>query len=1401
MSATIIDEINSRLPQAVTDLTSQEGAGPSVTLSWQAPQAAMTSEVLGYAVQQSADSGRTWTTAIGSFGTDNLSFSTAPFAPEASVYYYRVAARSAAGIGAFSEPVAAPVAEGVYVSGRVVTEHAAPGTVVGKLLGISGSLAGSVSYALVQGEGSTDNALFAITDGNLVVGGSIDFETGTTRSVRLRAFGSGGGMVETAIAISVTNVNEAPTAVSLANVTLNLPENTNTASRVKVADIVVTDDALGSETITLSGADAAAFEVDGTVLYLTAGTSLNYEVRASYAVTVNVRDTAIVGSATLMTDYALAITDVNEPPAAVGFTNATSSLPENTVTTSRIKLGDIVVTDDALGSVVLGLSGADAGAFEVDGTSLYLKAGTSLNYETKPSYEVTVWASDPALPTSTSATAAFPLFVTDVNEAPTEVSLTNTNTTLPENTSTASRLKVADVAVTDDAMGAETITLSGADADSFEVDGTALYLKAGVSLNYEAKASYALTVRVRDASLPGSTTLTADYVLAIINVNEPPTAILLSNDSIAELQPSGTLVGTLSATDPDAGDSFSYMLVSGIGSDDNVAFSISGSRLVSTQVFNFETRSTYRIRVRATDAGGRTVDQVVTIAVTDVNEAPAGIALANRLKSISSTRDTSVRLKVADVVVSDDAIGTNRIAITGPDAGLFEADSGGLYLRPGAVLDPTTNPSFEIWMRVYDTTAIGVPANTPLMAFYSPDSGNLRLENTASTSLAIQSTTIESPTKRLDGAVASTPSGAAFVTSNASTSGPAGQYSRLSFANVGSPTVTLSPGEAWDFGHVASKGMTQAELVAAFVTASDDGPASTPGAFLYSLIVNGAGTPLNIGRIAESHGVGFTLEVVAVPTFTSQDVVSTGVGQTATDSTPRSGEVQIVKRGAGTLILDGTSTSTGGAVIEAGEVIVRNLTALGSGGLEIRPGAKVTFDIGTAKVALAALLLDDGATIEVGLGGLRIASGGVTADRVRELLIQGRNGGRWDGAGIASASAQQGSSRAVGYRLLASGDIHIGWAAPGDANLDGTIDVRDLNLLVANSRYGVTGGTTGWWQGDLNYNGVFDTSDLNMLINAALFGQGSYYPQASGSAVIDGGIAPVMNFRLTATSAEENPATANAAVSVEPSHEVASAVGATLQPAEEVPAEAAPGVIEPGDSAVSPVMIPASTEALTVGAAAIESPVADWAPELPMEVAVSIEAEQSFVGTHQQEEIVVDTRVDAETTTGGDTDLFPAFEPVVGEIVLEVAVEHPADDSMNDDSMNMVPAAAQEPTETVAVSVEDKPRADEAVVGLFVLEVGTEDWMADVRADLPAVAAAAAVAVIATPDSPHEAWTKAEGLVREKAVGTRQGAMADVWRSLAALGDGHPQGNDGTARAGFKGQRRRGIAESVWKAL
>ena len=99
-----------------------------------------------------------------------------------------------------------------------------------------------------------------------------DYETNPhSYQVEVSAF-DGVNTTAKLITVNLADVNEAPTAVALANTTASIAENTSTASHIKVADINVTDDALGSNILGLTGADAASFEIVGNALYLKAGT-------------------------------------------------------------------------------------------------------------------------------------------------------------------------------------------------------------------------------------------------------------------------------------------------------------------------------------------------------------------------------------------------------------------------------------------------------------------------------------------------------------------------------------------------------------------------------------------------------------------------------------------------------------------------------------------------------------------------------------------------------------------------------------------------------------------------------------------------------------------------------------------------------------------------------------------------------------------------------------------------------------------------------------------------------------------------------------------------------------------------------------------------------------------------
>lgn len=106
----------------------------------------------------------------------------------------------------------------------------------------------------------------------------------------------------------------------------------------------------------------------------------------------------------------------NQPPTNLVLSNQISSIAENVSTAARIKVADVAIVDDGLGVNALTVTGADAAAFEVDASGLYIKAGTVLDFETKANYSVTVVLDDATVGTTPDATASFSLTLTDTNE-------------------------------------------------------------------------------------------------------------------------------------------------------------------------------------------------------------------------------------------------------------------------------------------------------------------------------------------------------------------------------------------------------------------------------------------------------------------------------------------------------------------------------------------------------------------------------------------------------------------------------------------------------------------------------------------------------------------------------------------------------------------------------------------------------------------------------------------------------------------------------------------------------------------------------------------------------------------------------------------------------------------------
>jgi ELWxxDGT repeat protein len=149
-----------------------------------------------------------------------------------------------------------------------------------------------------------------------------------------------------------------------------------------------------------------------------------------------------------------------------------------------------------------------------------------------------------------------------------------------------------------------------ADNNQFSISGNTL--QTATAFNFEGKNS--LTIRVRTTDQDGAF-YEKSFIISVTDVNEAPVTLVVSESRVLEGLPSGTGFATLSTIDPDAGNTFSYALVSGEGSVDNASFSLSGNTLQTAAIFDFETKTSYSIRLRTTDQGSLSVEQVVTISI------------------------------------------------------------------------------------------------------------------------------------------------------------------------------------------------------------------------------------------------------------------------------------------------------------------------------------------------------------------------------------------------------------------------------------------------------------------------------------------------------------------------------------------------------------------------------------------------------------------------------------------------------------------------------------------------------------------------------------------------------------------------------------------------------------------
>ncbi|AUB34548.1 Ca2+-binding protein, RTX toxin-related [Nostoc flagelliforme CCNUN1] len=193
-----------------------------------------------------------------------------------------------------------------------------------------------------------------------------------------------------------------------------------------------------------------------------------------------------------------------------------------------------------------------------------------------------------------------------------------------------------------------------------------------------------------------------DFAVVRYLVDEVPTDLALSQLNVNENVPAGTVIGTFTTTDLDAGDTFTYSLVTGTGDTDNAAFTVVSNQLKINSSPDFETKPSYNIRVQTSDSSGASYQKTLTIAVNNSNDAPTDLTVS--------------QLAVNENVAAGTVIGT--FTTTDPDAnniftyslvtGTGDTDNAAFtvvsnQLKINSSPDFETKPSYNIRVQTSDS--------------------------------------------------------------------------------------------------------------------------------------------------------------------------------------------------------------------------------------------------------------------------------------------------------------------------------------------------------------------------------------------------------------------------------------------------------------------------------------------------------------------------------------------------------------------------------------------------------------------------------------------------------------------------------------------------------------------------
>ncbi len=575
-----------------------------------------------------------------------------------------------------------------------IAESANTWTSIGQLTATDQDAGDTITHHITSGN-ADDRFMIDWNYGDILLTKELDYETTPSYTLTVEARDGNGGTATASVVITVTKANGSPTAnesptFDTAGYAFSTPEDAATGDSVGAVSASDPDEGQSVAYSISAGNDAGRFSINAETGEISVASALDHETASSYTLTVQASD----GNGGMDTATAvITVTKVNSPPE---FGSGTYAFTVSDGATAGDVVGSVAATDSDAGDDLSYTitAGNEAGKFAIGSADGQVTVAGVLDYATAASYTLTVEAGDG---NGGRATATVVITVTKANESPT-FDTASYDFTIPEDTATGGSVGAISASDPDEGQSVAYSISAGNDAGKFSINAGTGEISVASALDHETASSYTLTVQARDGNGGMDT---ATVVITVTKVNSPPEfgsgtyAFTVSESATA-----GDVVGSVAATDSDAGDELSYTIPAG-NEAGKFAIGSADGQVTVAGALDHETAASYTLTVQAGDGNGGRATATVVITVTKANESPT---FDTASYDFTIPEDTATGGSVGAISASDPDEGQSvAYSITaGNDAGKFSIDAGTGEVAVASALDHEAASSYMLTVQARD---------------------------------------------------------------------------------------------------------------------------------------------------------------------------------------------------------------------------------------------------------------------------------------------------------------------------------------------------------------------------------------------------------------------------------------------------------------------------------------------------------------------------------------------------------------------------------------------------------------------------------------------------------------------------------------------------------------------------